>query len=80
MEEIRKLIKLEENCFLNKIDLLMNRKNDDLLSIEYEVHQILGNLSSYLMLNDRLLLIPSALDKQIDELNQRYVSSSFSST
>ena len=58
----------------------MNRKNDDLLSIEYEVHQILGNLSSYLMLNDRLLLIPSALDKQIDELNQRYVSSSFSST
>ena len=67
------MIRLKENDVLNKIDSLIDKNHDDLLSIEYEVHQILGNLSTYLMLkNDKnLFLIPKTLDNQINFLSQQ---------
>jgi hypothetical protein len=77
IEKIINEIKLKLNDFNSKIELIINKQNDQLLSIEYEVHQILGNLATYLMLtndckNDKnLYFIPKNLDEQINDITEQ---------
>ena len=72
IEKLVQMIKLKEREIHNKIDSLVNNQNDEIISIEHEVHQILGNLATYSLLsNNSLYLMPIALDDKICELSKQ---------
>jgi hypothetical protein len=59
----------------NRIDLLNQNENDKIVNVEYEVHQLLGNLATYMVISDysanNICFMPNNLDKQINQINEK---------
>ncbi len=70
-------IKQKQNELNETIGSLIENENDKVLNVEYEVHQLLGNLATYMVISDyssnNVCFVPNNLDKQIDQLNEKYV-------
>jgi hypothetical protein len=66
-------IRQKQYEFNGQVDSWSDVENQKILSVEYDVHQLLGNLATYKVIRDkkRVSFVPDNLDMQIMQLNQK---------
>jgi hypothetical protein len=56
-----------------QIDKWSDVENQAIMNVEYDLHQLLGNLATYMVIQDKrsMCFMAGNLDKQILQLNQK---------